>query len=49
MLTKPDELQKLWILRRLLQPMEELQGMEFLLDRLKNTKVNSEFFDSMNA
>jgi len=47
MLTKPDELQKLWILRRLLQPMEELQGMEFLLDRLKNTKVNSEFFESM--
>jgi transcription termination factor Rho len=47
LLTKPEELQKLWILRRLLQPMEELQGMEFLLDRLKNTKVNSEFFDSM--
>ena len=47
MLTKPDELQKMWILRRLLQPMEDIQGMEFLLDRLKATKVNAEFFDSM--
>ncbi|MBT6274067.1 MAG: transcription termination factor Rho [Chromatiales bacterium] len=46
-LTKPDELQKLWILRRLLQPMEDVQAMEFLLDRLKVTKLNSEFFDSM--
>jgi transcription termination factor Rho len=47
MLTKPDELQKMWILRRLLQPMEDVQGIEFLLDRLKATKVNAEFFDSM--
>lgn len=47
LLSKPDELQKVWILRRLLQPMEDVQGMEFLLDRLKATKVNAEFFDSM--
>jgi transcription termination factor Rho len=47
LLTNPDELQKMWILRRLLQPMEDIQGMEFLLDRLKATKVNAEFFDSM--
>jgi len=47
LLSKPDELQKVWILRRLLQPMEDIQGMEFLLDRLKATKVNAEFFDSM--
>ncbi|MEM7406155.1 MAG: transcription termination factor Rho [Pseudomonadota bacterium] len=47
LLTKPDELQKVWILRRLLQPMEDIQGMEFLMDRLKATKVNQEFFDSM--
>ncbi len=47
LLTKPDELQKIWILRKLLHPMEELSAMEFLLDRLKVTKTNDEFFDSM--
>ena len=47
MLTKPVELQKIWILRKLLHPMDEVAAMEFLLDRLKVTKVNSEFFDSM--
>lgn len=46
-LTKPDELQKMWILRKLLHPMEELAAMEFLLDKLKDTKTNDEFFDSM--
>jgi transcription termination factor Rho len=46
-LTKPDELQKMWILRKLLHPMEELAAMEFLLDKLKTTKTNNEFFDSM--
>ena len=47
LLTKPAELQKIWILRKLLHPMDEVAAMEFLLDRLKVTKVNSEFFDSM--
>ncbi|MDP1708609.1 MAG: transcription termination factor Rho [Gammaproteobacteria bacterium] len=47
LLTKPDELQKMWILRKLLHPMDELAAMEFLLEKLKSTKVNSEFFDSM--
>ncbi len=47
LLTKPDELQKVWILRKLLHPMEDLGAMEFLLDRLKGTKTNNEFFDSM--
>ena len=47
LLTKPDELQKMWILRKLLQPMDEVASMEFLLDRLKATKVNAEFFDAM--
>jgi transcription termination factor Rho len=42
-----DELQKVWILRKLLHPMDELAAIEFLLDRLKDTKTNSEFFDSM--
>ena len=46
-LTKPDELQKIWILRKLLHPMEEIAAMEFLLERLKATKNNAEFFDSM--
>ena len=47
LLTKPDELQKMWILRKLLHSMDELAAMEFLLDKLKATKTNTEFFDSM--
>lgn len=47
LLTKVDELQKMWILRKLLHPMDELAAMEFLLDKLKDTKNNAEFFDSM--
>lgn len=47
LLTRPDELQKMWILRKLLHPMDELAAIEFLLDRLKATKTNDEFFDSM--
>jgi transcription termination factor Rho len=47
LLTKQDELQKMWILRKLLHPMEELAAMEFLLDKLKDTKTNDEFFESM--
>ncbi len=47
LLTTPDELQKMWIIRKLLHPMDELQAMEFLLDKLKDTKTNDEFFDSM--
>ena len=47
LLTDPDDLQKMWILRKLLHPMDELQAMEFLLERLKNTKTNKEFFESM--
>ncbi|MEX0951712.1 MAG: transcription termination factor Rho [Gammaproteobacteria bacterium] len=47
LLTSPDELQKMWILRKLLHPMEELGAMEFLLERLKATKNNGEFFDAM--
>ena len=41
------KLQKTWILRKLLAPMEEVAAIEFLIDRLKATKTNSEFFDSM--
>ena len=46
-LTAEQELQKIWILRKLLHPMEELAAMEFLLERLKATKNNAEFFDAM--
>jgi len=47
LLTTPEELQKMWILRKLLHPMEEIQAIEFLLDRLKDTKTNEEFFNAM--
>jgi transcription termination factor Rho len=47
LLIEPDELQKIWILRKLLHPMDELAAIEFLLDKMKNTKTNDEFFDSM--
>ncbi len=47
LLTENDELQKMWILRKLLNPMDEVAAMEFLLERLKATKTNPEFFDSM--
>ena len=47
LLTDAKELQKLWILRKLLHPMDELAAMEFLLDKLKSTKNNAAFFESM--
>jgi transcription termination factor Rho len=46
-LVDPDELQKTWILRKILQPMDELAASEFLLGKLKDFKTNAEFFDSM--
>lgn len=47
LLTGEDELQKMWILRKLLHPMEELGAMEFLLERLKATRCNADFFEAM--
>jgi len=47
LLVPPDELQKVWILRKILHPMDELAAMEFLYDKLKQTKTNEEFFNSM--
>ena len=47
LLIKPDILQRIWLLRKLLYPMDELEAMEFLLDKIKATKNNAEFFDSM--
>ncbi|MFQ3211243.1 MAG: transcription termination factor Rho, partial [Oceanospirillaceae bacterium] len=47
LLTRDDELQRMWILRKLLDPMEDGQATEFLLDKLKGVKTNEEFFMSM--
>ncbi|HET8692464.1 MAG TPA: transcription termination factor Rho [Steroidobacteraceae bacterium] len=47
LITPPDELAKIWILRKLLHPMDELAAVEFLIDKMKDTKTNAEFFDSM--
>ena len=48
LLVDKDTLAKMWVLRRILMPMGVVDGMEFLLSKLKNTKNNNEFFDSMN-
>jgi len=47
LLLEPAILQKVWVLRKLLYPMDELEAAEFLIDKLKATKSNGEFFDSM--
>ena len=47
LLLKPDVLQKMWVLRKLCYPMDDLEAMEFLLDKLRQTKNNAEFFDAM--
>lgn len=47
LLVKADELQKMWILRKLLHPMDEISAMEFLIERLKNSKTNEDFFEMM--
>ncbi|HQA11570.1 transcription termination factor Rho, partial [Zoogloea sp.] len=47
LLLKSDVLQKVWVLRKLLYGMDDIDAMEFLLDKIKATKSNSEFFDAM--
>ena len=47
LLTTEEELQRMWILRKLLDSMEDLQAVEFLVDRIKTTTTNEEFFQSM--
>ena len=44
-----QEMQKMWILRKLLHPMEDMEAIEFLIDRLKLTKTNKTFFQKMNS
>ena len=46
-LTTQEELQKMWILRKILNPMDEVSAMEFLIDKLAMTKTNEEFFTAM--
>ena len=47
LLLKPEILQKSWILRKLLYPMDEIEAMEFVLDKMRSTKNNHDFFDMM--
>src|SRR5216110_246086 len=47
LITEPSELSKMWILRKLLHPMDELAAIEFLLDKMKDTKSNGDFFEAM--
>jgi transcription termination factor Rho len=49
LLTSPDQLKKMYVLRRILNPMGTMDAIDFLLDKLRNTKHNSEFFESMNT
>lgn len=47
LLLSPEDLQRTWILRKILQSMDECDAIEFLLERMKNHKTNAEFFDAM--
>ena len=48
LLVPREDLPKMYMLRRILSPMGTMDAMEFLLDKLKGTKTNDEFFTSMN-
>ena len=47
LLTEPDELQKIWVLRKVLHPMDELAAVEFLLGKMQDSKTNADFFEAM--
>ncbi len=49
LLVSKEILQKMWVLRRILQPMGTVEASEFLMDKLKASKTNNDFFDSMNS
>ncbi|GLK77337.1 transcription termination factor Rho [Methylopila jiangsuensis] len=49
LIVPPDQLKKMYVLRRILNPMGTVDAMEFLLDKLRSTKTNADFFDSMNT
>jgi len=47
LLMDPEELQKMWVLRKVVHDMDEIAAVEFLLNKMRDTKTNSEFFESM--
>ncbi|MFC3339311.1 transcription termination factor Rho [Paracandidimonas soli] len=47
LLIQPDLLQKVWVLRKFIHDMDEIEAMEFILDKIRATKTNAEFFDMM--
>jgi len=49
LLVDNNTLNRLWILRKVLHPMNQIDAMEFVLDRIQKTKTNKEFIDSMNS
>ena len=49
LLTSPEELQRMFILRKILDDMEDSQAIEFLIERLKSSKTNDEFFSAMKS
>jgi len=49
LLVRKEDLKKVFVLRRILNPMGSVDAIEFLLDKLRQTKNNAEFFDSMNT
>jgi transcription termination factor Rho len=49
LLTDPEELQKIWLLRNLLHPMDDVEAVLFMIDKMKATKNNAEFFQSMKG
>ena len=49
LLVDKDNLSKMWVLRKILMPMGVTDSMEFLIDKIKNSKTNSDFFESMNS
>jgi transcription termination factor Rho len=48
LLLAPSDLNRIWLLRKVLQPMNSVDSMEFLLEKIRATKSNRDFFDSMN-
>ena len=49
LIVPPDEISRHWVLRKYLQTMDQVAGMEFLINRLKKSKTNEEFFESMKS
>ena len=49
LLVSKEDLSKMWILRKILMPMGVTDSMEFLLEKIKNSKNNGDFFESMNS